>query len=100
MRPEDIAKLVFVFTMSLVILAPVLAITVRLALKPVVEAMIRLREGGSAAESMRLLEQRVELLTEEMHEVRALREDVSRLVEAQEFQLKLSAPVPGAGERS
>ena len=92
MPTEDILKLIVAVTTSLVVLAPVLAITVRLALKPVVEAMVRLREAGSAGESMRLLEQRVALLSEEMQEVRGIREDVTRLVEAQEFQLRLSAP--------
>jgi hypothetical protein len=99
MDSGEIAKLIVVVTTSLVVLAPVLAITVRLALKPVVEAMIRLREGGSAAESMRLLEQRMALLSDEVQEVRALREDVHRLIEAQEFQLRLTAPTPGVRER-
>ena len=43
MEVDDIAKLAVIF--SLVVI-PALGITARLALKPIVDAIVRLREGG------------------------------------------------------
>ncbi len=91
MEQIDVAKIILATTGGLAVLAPVLAISARIALRPITDAIARLRESGTAGESMRLLEQRVDLISQEVHEVQRLREQVERLAEAQEFQLRLAA---------
>ncbi len=76
-----------------VIGVPVLGITARLAIKPLVESILRVREaflaesreGGVGAADVARLEQ----------EVSELREEVRRLTEAAEFDRKLLGPDEG-----
>jgi len=75
MPVDDIVKLCMI--MSLIVL-PALAVTARFALKPIVDAILRLKEGGvlpSSASSV-AAGQDVALLTAE---VRHLRDDVAQL---------------------
>ena len=80
-----------------VICVPVLAVVARYTLRPIVEAIIRLREGLSSAVSP-MVERRVLELEDE---VRQLRAGVAQLEATVEFQQKLLAttseqPVPAA----
>ena len=75
MTPDEIVRLTMILS---VVVLPALAITVRFALKPIVDAVLRLKEGGlipSSAASV-AAGQDVALLTAE---VRGLREEVSQL---------------------
>lgn len=82
---EDIVAII---SLTVLIGIPVLAISVRIALKPVVEAIVRVREGFST-ETAALQARRFERLEGEMDGLRA---EVERLREAEEFQRRLEAP--------
>lgn len=88
--PENVAKAFFLICLGLTILVPVVGLTARIALKPIAELMARAREGSQTNASMALLERRMELLEREVQALGTLREDVDRLEEAQQFQLRLS----------
>ncbi len=85
MSPDDVLIFILVF---LIVAVPILGLTARLALKPIVDAIVRLREtfadssGGSTERRMRALE-------EELRQVRA---ELQRLAEAEAFHRKLYAP--------
>lgn len=88
--PMDFAQAILIICVGLAILVPVVGITARIALKPIVDAFARIREGNSSSESMLLLERRMDLLEREVQSVTALHEDVSRLRDEQAFQLRLA----------
>lgn len=85
MNPKDIAFLATVFC---VVCVPVLGITARLALKPIVDAIVRLRESAGGGQLSGAVAGRVMELEDE---VRQLRASVGRLEETVEFQQKLLA---------
>ncbi|HEV7588110.1 MAG TPA: hypothetical protein VGO40_08245 [Longimicrobium sp.] len=85
MDPKDA---VLMAIMSVVICVPVLGITARLALKPIVDAIVRLRETAPTARLSDAVAGRVMELEDE---VRQLRASVSRLEETVDFQQKLLA---------
>lgn len=85
MNPKDIAFLAIIFC---VVCVPVLGITARIALKPIVDAIVRLRESAGAGQLSGAVAGRVMELEEE---VRQLRGTVGRLEETVEFQQKLLA---------
>jgi len=86
MDPKDIAFLATVFC---VVCVPVLGITARLALKPIVDAIVRLRESSGAAQLSGAVAGRVVELEDEVGRLRA---SVARLEETVDFQQKLLAP--------
>jgi hypothetical protein len=88
--PMDFARAILVICVGLAILVPVLGVTARIALKPIADAFARMREGQNSGDSMLLLERRMDLLEREMQSIAAIRDDVARLEEAQEFQLRLA----------
>ena len=96
--PVDIVALVSVILGISVVLVPVIGLTARFALKPLVEAVSRVFESRSVDETVRILERRVEL---QEQQIEALQASVEKLSEAQEFDRQLAAPRPGeaAGER-
>jgi hypothetical protein len=75
--------------MAFVFGVPVLGITVRLALKPIVDSIVRLRE---TAPTTRLSDAVATRVVELEDEVRQLRGSVTRLEETVEFQQALLAP--------
>jgi hypothetical protein len=85
MNPEEAVKLGI---LAIVICVPVLAITARLALRPIVDSIVRLREGYGPPPSAGV-ERRVLELEDE---VRALRSSLARLEEASHFDQALAAP--------
>lgn len=96
MSPDDILGYVVVAT---VVIIPVLAITARIALRPIIEAVARVRELTASAES----DGAVPELHAELEDLRAtvaeLRDEVHALREAGEFYRALAAPrEPGADE--
>ncbi len=86
MEIDDIIGFVFLF---LIVVVPVLGVTARLALKPIVDALIRLRENFAPNPGGVLVERRVLELEEELRQVRA---EVRRLAEAEAFHRELLAP--------
>ena len=91
MPVDDIAKLCVIF--SLVVL-PALAITARFALKPIVDAILRLKEGGLLSGPQNLAAgQEAPLLASEVRHLRAevaqLQQSVAQLQEAETFHRTL-----------
>jgi hypothetical protein len=87
--PIDVTGVVTVIMGSLVILIPIAGITLRLAIKPIAEAMTKIREGQRADREMGLLQQRVDLL--EQH-LAGMESELHRLREVQEFHARLKPP--------
>ncbi len=86
MVPVDWVALAGVIMGTLIILIPVAGLTARFALKPIVEAVARMRQTGGAAEHLALLERRMALMEQQQANTES---DVGRLLEVQEFQEKL-----------
>lgn len=95
-NPVNVAQAFFLICLGLTILVPVVGLTARIALKPMAELMARAREGNQTNASLALLERRMELLEREVQVLGTMREEVDRLQEAQQFQLRLA----GEGEKS
>jgi hypothetical protein len=76
---------------SLCLLIPIAGLTLRFAIKPVMEAINRGRDAqmSGAGRELGVLEQRVALL--EQH-YQSLESSVDRLNEAKDFERRLSAP--------
>ena len=91
MDPKDAVLLLIMF---IVFAVPALAITARMVMKPIVDAIVRLRETGPARVSDTVANRVLEL----EEEVRQLRASVTGLEQTVDFQLKLltAAPVQAA----
>jgi hypothetical protein len=76
---------------SLCLLIPIAGLTLRFAIKPVMEAIVKGREAqiNGAGRELGVLEQRVALL--EQH-YQTLESSLDRLKEAKDFERQLSAP--------
>lgn len=91
MEVDSIIKLMIVFS---VIMLPMLGLTARFALKPIVDAILRLRESGmlpgdgtsSLAAEVRQMRAELHHLHEDVGQVRG---EVARLGEAERFDLAL-----------
>ena len=94
--PVDIVTLVAVILGISVVLVPVIGLTARFALKPVVEALARVFESRSTNETVRILERRVEL---QEQQIEALQSSVKLLSETQDFDRQLAAPRAGEAVR-
>ena len=90
--PIDVTGVVAVFMGTLIILIPIAGVTLRFAIKPIAEAVARVREAEGAKRDMSVLEQRVELLERQLG---ALESDVHRLREVEEFHAQLKASPEG-----
>jgi hypothetical protein len=87
--PVDLVALVGTILGISVVLVPVIGLTARFALKPVVEALGRVFEGRANDESMRLLERRLEL---QEQQIEVLQAAVKQISDTQEFDRQLAAP--------
>jgi hypothetical protein len=92
--PIDWVTLVAVVMGTSIVLVPVIGLTARFALKPVVEALARWKEAQSEGNSNRLLEQRVALLEAQLGQVEGT---LNRVLDEQEFHRRLGT---GAGTPS
>jgi hypothetical protein len=90
--PVDLTGLVAVVMGTLMFLIPIAGFTLRYAIKPVAEAMARLREGTNDREALALLERRMSLMEQEVHGLGGMRDELGRLLEELEFQRQLKAP--------
>ena len=92
MDVDDIVQLCVI--VSLVVL-PAMALTARFALKPIVDAILRLKEGGvlpgspaaAGAQDISLLTSEVRLLRDEMAQ---LQQSVAQLQDAESFNRSLA----------
>ncbi len=90
MGPDDVMKLVVIFALVVV---PALGITVRFALKPIVDAILRLKEGGVLRSYDPGATTEVRQLREEVAE---LQRTIRELKEVESFHRTLAAPpAPG-----
>lgn len=92
--PIDLTSLVATILGISIVLIPVIGLTARFALKPVVEALSRLFETRSGSERLQILERRIEL---QEQQIEALQQSLRSLGEAREFDRQLAAPPSGAG---
>jgi sensor histidine kinase YesM len=88
--PEILIPLVLGTLGILTVLIPIAGLTARFALKPIVEAIARMREvqSGTTAREVNLLEQRVALLEQQYQ---ALDSQVERITEVKDFERQLSS---------
>jgi len=86
--PLDLVPLVATVMGLLVVLIPISGLTARFALKPVVEAVARMRESQGSPREVAILEQRVALLEQQLSNVET---DVNRLEESRDFERQLRA---------
>lgn len=90
--PVDLVALSAVILGCLTVLIPIAGLTARFAIKPIAEALARVRDGSSDRESVQILERRLALLEQEVHGVSELRADLVRVLEELEFQKQLGQP--------
>lgn len=90
--PIDLTAIVGIIMGMLVVLIPITGITARFAIKPITEAIARMREGATDRATVDLLERRIALLEQEVHGLGGMREQTARLLEELEFQRQLEAP--------
>lgn len=86
--PIDVTGVVAVIMGLMVILIPVAGVTARFALKPIAEAVARMREAQGANRELQLVEQRLSLMEQQ---IQNLETDVRRIEEKSDFDRQLGA---------
>lgn len=86
---EELAMTIAAFFVGLAILVPVVAISARFALKPVMESWAKLRQAQTGGEDKIVQDRRIALLEAEIHSVQQLLE---RQFEARDFERALKDP--------
>ncbi len=81
---EDILAILVI---GILLFIPIAGVTIRFALKPVVESIARLMEVKAGSEASELLERRMALLEQELN---ATRDDLRALAAKQDFDRRLS----------
>ena len=89
MLPIDLTAVVAVFMGTLIVLIPVAGVTVRFAIKPITEAMARMKESQGTAQQLALMQQRMELME---HQLGAMESEMFRIKEVAEFTAQLKSP--------
>jgi hypothetical protein len=74
------------------VLIPITGLTLRFALKPVAEAVAKMREAQSSDRSSDLLQQRVALLEQQLG---VLETDMRQIEDSESFRRELEAPREG-----
>ncbi|HEX9937814.1 MAG TPA: hypothetical protein VGB15_11855 [Longimicrobium sp.] len=77
-----------------IVLVPVLAISARLAMKPMIEALARLRQSG---QETTLQDRRIALLEAEVHHLSAA---VHHFAEVEDFRRQIAVPPIGVEHRA
>jgi len=91
-EPINLVALVGTILGISIVLVPVIGLTARFALKPMVEALAKVFESRSSDETVRILERRVEL---QEQQIETLQASVKLLSETQDFDRQLAAPRAG-----
>ena len=86
--PIDLTALVATVLGIMIVLIPVAGLTARYALKPIAEAMAKMREAQGASRDLSLVEQRLGLIEQQ---IANLESDVRRLDEAVDFERQLKS---------
>jgi hypothetical protein len=88
MSPHEAMEFTKLAILGLVMLIPITGLTVRFALRPLVEAKARAMAGAAPPE----LEHRLARIEAEVERMSELRESMERLTEELEFNRKLALP--------
>lgn len=83
---EELIPIVAIVMGMLTVLIPITGFTARFALKPIAEAVARMKEAQGAGQHVALLEQRIALLEQQQSNTES---DLEKLMEVQQFQEKL-----------
>ena len=89
--PVDLTEMIAVFMGISIVLIPVIGLTARFAIKPVVEALSKGLESRGQDETVRILERRIALLEAQ---VESVEHSVARVEEATDFEARLRQPIP------
>lgn len=89
--PIDITAIVAIVLGMLVVLIPIAGLTARFALKPITEAIARVREADGSSREVRMLQQQVHLLEQQVQD---MDRSVGRILEEREFDWQLLKPQP------
>ena len=84
--PEVLIPLFGIFMGSLVVLIPIVGLTVRFAIKPLLDSWARTRQSPLVADHMKVLEKRISFLEQQ---VEGLEKQNERLLEEAEFRAQL-----------
>jgi hypothetical protein len=94
MNAEDfyaMAAILVAFFLGAAVLVPVVALSARFALKPVMETWMKLRQGETTDQEKIMQDRRIALLEAELQNVQ---QQLQQRVEADEFAQKLSITKP------
>lgn len=94
--PIDLTAIISVIMGISIVLIPVIGLTARFALKPVVEALARVFESRGMNESMQIMERRMALMESQ---VEAMGGTMKRLEETSTFDAQLRAGSEDARDR-
>ncbi len=94
--PVDVVGLVAVIMGISVVLIPVMGMTARYALKPIVSVMDRYLHGKDTEESVQIVERRLALLEQQLDDMQG---SLRRLVEVSEFDAELQAGSQASDEQ-
>jgi hypothetical protein len=86
LEPVDLTALIAAVMGISIVLIPVIGLTARFALKPVVEALSNVLQTRGMDESLQIVERRLDLMETQME---VMETSVRRLVEASEFDAQL-----------
>ena len=89
MLPIDITGIIAVAGGLMVVLIPIAGLTARFALKPIAEAVARIRESQSSNRELQLVEQRLALMEQQLSN---LETDIREIEEKSRFDRQLAAP--------
>lgn len=93
-------EIVFFALVAVILGIPAVAISARLALRPMVEAIVRLREAFAASGQAPRIVSLEAQVSELRGETQRLRAEVQRLAQAEEFHRQLKAPAASDSIRS
>lgn len=86
--PIDLTGVIAVVMGMMVVLIPIAGLTARFALKPIAEAVARMRDAQGSNQQLALMEQRLSLLEQQLT---GMELDVRRIEEYAEFDRELRA---------
>lgn len=94
-EPINLTSVIAVIMGISVVLIPIIGVTARFALKPVVEALSKVFESRGTEESLQIMERRIALLEAQ---IEGMESSLSRLDEASRFDAQLRAGSADAKE--
>ncbi len=86
--PIDITAIIGVVMGSMIVLIPIAGLTARFALKPIAEAVARMRQGQGTNRELQLVEQRLALMEKQLSN---LETDVKEIGDKADFDHRLAA---------